>query len=70
MFFNSRATQSIFEKQRIKQPDVLQDMDEIPNVSTNTTAQWSLNAIELLEMIDEYLPQKLPESIQSKSKEE
>jgi len=68
MFFNSGATQSIFEKQRIKQPDVLQDIDEIPNVSTNTTAQWSLNAIELLEMIDEDLPKELPESIKSKEK--
>lgn len=37
-------------------PNTPAPIDEIPWVSTNSTAQWSLNAIELLEMIGEYLP--------------
>ena len=31
-------------------------IDEIRNVSTNNTAQWCLNAIELLELVPDQMP--------------
>jgi hypothetical protein len=48
----------MFEAVRIDGPDVPARIDEIPGVSTNNTSQWSLNAIELLELVGKYLPQK------------
>jgi hypothetical protein len=39
-----------FATRRVEGPDVLAPIDEYPGVSTNNTAQWSLNAIEILEM--------------------
>lgn len=36
----------------------LKPLQEIPGVSTNHTAQWSLNAIQLLEMIGEKIPER------------
>ena len=36
---------------KLDNADVPAAIDEIPNVSTNTTAQWSLNAIELMELV-------------------
>jgi hypothetical protein len=45
-----------FDARKIAGPDVAVPIDEVPGVSTNDTAQWSLNAIELLELVGEYLP--------------
>lgn len=45
-----------FATKQVNTPTILRPMREIPNVSTNNTAQWCLNAIELLEMIGEYMP--------------
>ena len=45
-----------FGSKQVQTPTVLRPMREIPNVSTNSTAQWCLNAIELLELIGEYMP--------------
>lgn len=45
-----------FATKQVNTPSILRPMREIPNVSTNNTAQWCLNAIELLEMIGEYMP--------------
>lgn len=45
-----------FDTKWVNTPTILRPMREIPNVSTNNTAQWCLNAIELLEMIGEYMP--------------
>ncbi len=47
---------STFPTQIVKTPDVLRSILEVQNVSTNNTAQWSLNAIELLEMIGDAIP--------------
>jgi hypothetical protein len=47
-----------FVSKQLTTPTVLRPMREIPSVSTNNTAQWCLNAIELLEMIGEYLPKE------------
>ena len=35
-------------------------LQEVPFISTNSTAQWCLNAIQLLEMIGDKLPEKHP----------
>ncbi len=48
--------QTTFNPKRIEIPYVLRNIDEIGNVSTNNTAQWCLNAIELLELIGKDLP--------------
>ncbi len=45
----------------IKGPYVLNPVDEASHVSTNTTAQWSLNAIEILQLCKGQLPKKVPE---------
>ncbi len=45
-----------FAPSRLDGADVPVAVDEVPGVSTNNTAQWSLNAIELLEMVGKYLP--------------
>jgi len=50
----------MFSSTRLEGPDVPVAVDEITGVSTNNTAQWSLNAIELLEMVGRYLPENDP----------
>ena len=50
--------QTTFNPKRIQIPNVLRNIDEIGNVSTNNTAQWCLNAIELLELIGKDLPKE------------
>lgn len=40
-------------------PDALKPLIEAPKVSTNHTAQWSLNAIQLLEFVGDKIPQEL-----------
>lgn len=46
-----------FSSQRIVGPDVPLPIDENSNVSTTSTAQWCLNAIELLALVGEFLPE-------------
>lgn len=41
-------------------PDVPTPRDESPRTSTNDAAQWSLNAIELLELVGDALPAEFP----------
>lgn len=43
---------------RLEGPQVLEPVDEAPGVSTNSTAQWGLAAIQLLAWIGEYIPKK------------
>lgn len=50
----------MFASRRIDVPDVPMAVDEVSGVSTNNTAQWSLNAIELLEMVGKHLPENDP----------
>lgn len=47
---------AMFASKPVNTPNNLRFMREIPTVSTNNTAQWCLNAIELLEMIGDYMP--------------
>jgi hypothetical protein len=54
------ATRPRFEPRKIDNADVIAPIDEIPFVSTNDTAQRSLNAIELLELVGDSIPQQQP----------
>ncbi|HEX3356203.1 MAG TPA: hypothetical protein VHS31_04395 [Tepidisphaeraceae bacterium] len=49
-----------FDSKRIDNADVPAPIDEIPFVSTNDTSQWSLNAIELLELVGKDIPNQAP----------
>lgn len=46
--------------QRVDGPDVLNPIDIAPGVSTNGSAQYSLIAIQALEMLKDVLPEELP----------
>jgi hypothetical protein len=47
----------MFTSSTVATPEVMRPLNEIPFVSTNTTAQWSLNAIELLELAGDRMPE-------------
>lgn len=51
---------TVFYTQQVKTPAALRILLETPLLSTNNVAQWSLNAIEMLEMIGQWLPEKHP----------
>jgi hypothetical protein len=53
----ARRTGTMFSSSVIPVPEVLRPLTEIPSVSTNTTSQWSLNAIELLELAGDRMPE-------------
>jgi hypothetical protein len=53
----SITSRSRYEATRVEGPDVLNPIDEVPMMSTNDTAQWCLNAIELLGLVGEYAPE-------------
>lgn len=46
-----------FNMKRYEKPDVLSPVYEVQGVSTNNTAQWCLNAIELLELVGDQIPE-------------
>jgi len=47
---------SMFATRVVKGPDVLNDIDEVVGLSTNSTAQWCLNAIEVLALAGDRAP--------------
>jgi len=49
-----------YATQRVAGPDVMNPIDEAPGVSTNSTAQNSLIAIQVLELCKDQLPAELP----------
>jgi hypothetical protein len=49
-----------YATRRVEGPDVMRPIDESPMVSTNTTAQSSLTAIQVLELCKDRLPDELP----------
>ena len=49
-----------YATRRVEGPNVLNPIDEAPFVSTNTTAQSSLTAIQVLELCKDHLPAELP----------
>ena len=46
----------MFATRMVKGPDVLNEIEEVPMLSTNSTAQWCLNAIEVLAMAGDRAP--------------
>jgi hypothetical protein len=59
-FFGRDGGRERWVSKRLEGPDVPVPVDEVPEVSTNDTAQWSLNAIELLELVGDALPMEVP----------
>jgi hypothetical protein len=55
-----RPPGGLYATRRVQGPDVLNPIDEAPFVSTNTTAQFSLTAIQVLELCKDHLPAELP----------
>lgn len=54
--FLSPRTANNFEWKLINGTNTVKPLQEVPLISTNSTAQWCLNAIQLLEMIGDKLP--------------
>ena len=59
-FFGRRTRRTRYVPRRIEGPDVLNPIDEVRTIGTNGTAQWCLNAIELLELIGDEIPENNP----------
>ncbi|HUJ11386.1 MAG TPA: hypothetical protein VL171_15325 [Verrucomicrobiae bacterium] len=57
-FLGREPGRSHFSSRRIEGPDVPSPVDEVPGISTNDTAQWCLNAIELLQLVGDSLPEQ------------
>ncbi len=49
-----------FNTTTFDEPESLEPIDEVEGVSTNNTAQWSLNAIQLLELAGDRFPEDHP----------
>jgi hypothetical protein len=61
MFFDAESRwQTDFNMHKFEGIESLQPIQEIRGVSTNNTAQWCLNAIEILELIGDQLPEDNP----------
>lgn len=52
--------QDMYRSRPVNGPDVLNPIQEVPMMSTNSVAQSSLNMIELLEMCADQLPEEAP----------
>jgi hypothetical protein len=46
-----------FHPAAFKAPDVIEPLEEVPGLSTNNTAQFCLQAIEVLAMCGERMPE-------------
>lgn len=56
----SRSAAAAQQTEEIMPPEVLNPVIEARWVSTNTAGQWSLNAIQILEMVSDELPRRAP----------
>ena len=62
-FLKDRGTEgsnTMFNKTLVDKPELLEPVYEVEGVSTNKTAQWCLNAIELLELVGDQIPDDHP----------
>ena len=55
----SRRLDTAYVTRRVEGPDVLNPIDEASRISTNSTAQSSLTAIEVLELCADRLPETI-----------
>jgi len=58
--FLDEKTQSQFDTKPVSGVNVLKPLEEVPDISTNNTAQWCLNAIQLLELVGDKIPEQHP----------
>ncbi|HZG23381.1 MAG TPA: hypothetical protein VEZ17_02315, partial [Chitinophagaceae bacterium] len=58
--FLSPGTNAQFTLVPVSGANSLKPLIEVKNISTNNTAQWCLNAIQLLELVGDKLPDKHP----------
>ena len=58
--FLSPGTNNQFTGRLVNPTIALKPIEEVIDISTNNTAQWCLNAIQLLEMVGDQLPEKHP----------
>jgi hypothetical protein len=56
--FLGERTRRQFDARLVKGPDVLKPLEEVPGISTNNTAQWCLNAIQLLGLVGDKMPEQ------------
>lgn len=56
----SRGSVAAQQTKKIMPPEVLNPLIEARRVTTNTAGQWSLNAIQILEMVSDELPRRAP----------
>ncbi len=62
-FLKERRTEgssTTFYMNLVDKPEILAPVYEVNGVSTNKTAQWCLNAIELLELVGDQIPEDHP----------
>jgi YetA-like protein len=58
--FLAPGTNGQFTPLLVNGANALKPLEEVKNISTNNTAQWCLNAIQLLEMVGDKIPEKHP----------
>ncbi len=58
--FLDKRTAAQFDPEQTGGVEAIKPLQEIPDVSTNNTAQWSLNAIQLLELVGDKIPEEHP----------
>ncbi|GGK77644.1 hypothetical protein GCM10011405_26770 [Rufibacter glacialis] len=56
--FLTPRTKAQFDPQLIQGVQALKPLEEVPTISTNNTAQWCLNAIQLLELVGDQMPEQ------------
>jgi hypothetical protein len=56
--FLSPGTRAQFTPRLVTGSNALKPLEEVKDISTNNTAQWCLNAIQLLELVGDKLPQQ------------
>ncbi len=55
--FLSPETRAQFTPRKVTGAEVVKPIEEVPGISTNNTAQWCLNAIQLLELVGDKIPE-------------
>lgn len=58
--FLAPGTNAQFTTRLVTGADAMKPLVEVKNISTNNTAQWCLNAIQLLQLVGDKLPEKHP----------
>ncbi|MEJ7739886.1 MAG: hypothetical protein WKF97_20865 [Chitinophagaceae bacterium] len=58
--FLNEKTKGQFDSKMLSGHDVIRPLEEVPGISTNHTAQWCLNAIQLLAMVGDKIPEDNP----------